>query len=77
MRWKEVRQIDEQSTRSTKTCCNECDYWGASPDVCPHKNMVYQAFEPDTNVQENYFCDDCGKEFDIPEPDWDLMREGK
>jgi|TARA_R100001480_G_C4705864_1_gene178131 hypothetical protein len=63
-----------EALRPEEYCCDDCDYWGASPDVCPHKNMVFQAYEPDTNVQENYFCDDCGKEFDIPEPDEDTMR---
>jgi|TARA_R110000823_G_scaffold275115_1_gene393923 hypothetical protein len=46
-------------------------------DVCEHTNRHYQPAEEDTNVHESYTCDDCGKELDIPEPDWDLMRDGK
>mgnify|MGYP001398180775 CR=1 FL=1 len=38
---------------------------------CEHENKTYQAHEPDVNVPESYSCDDCGKELDIPEPDWD------
>jgi len=48
-----------------------------SEGKCEHKDMEYQAYEADTNVPEDYFCLNCGKQFDIPEPDWDLMREGK
>ena len=58
-------------------CCEQCEYWGISMSKCIHKNMVYQQPEPDNNVPEDYFCNDCGKQFDIPEPDFDLMREGK
>ena len=46
-------------------------------ELCEHKNQNYQPYEPDTGLYESYSCDDCGKELDIPEPDWDLMREGK
>ena len=44
-------------------------------DICDHKNKFYQPEETDTNIPESYTCDDCGKEFDIPEPDWDLMNK--
>ena len=44
-------------------------------DICDHKNKFYQPEERDTNIPESYTCDDCGKEFDIPEPDFDLMRK--
>ena len=37
--------------------------------LCKHENKTYQAKEDDTNVPEDYFCDDCGKQFPIPEPD--------
>ena len=43
-------------------------------ELCPHENMVYQPYEQDTNVPEDYFCDDCGEQFDIPEPDEDELR---
>jgi len=46
---------------------------GALP--CKHEEKEYQAYEPDTNVPESYSCVDCGAEFDIPEPDWDLMNK--
>ena len=39
------------------------------------KYKFYQPEERDTNIPESYTCDDCGKEFDIPEPDWDLMNK--
>jgi len=42
---------------------------------CKHENKVYQPREWDTNVPESYHCDDCGKEYDIPEPDWDLWNK--
>ena len=43
--------------------------------VCNHKNKFYQPEETDTNIPESYTCDDCGKEFDIPEPDVDLNNK--
>ena len=55
----------------------ELDARPTQEELCTHVNMIYQQYEPDTNVPEDYFCDDCGKQFDIPEPDWDAMREGK
>ena len=42
---------------------------------CFHKNKFYQPEERDTNIPESYTCDDCGKEFDIPEHDFDLMNK--
>ena len=53
--------------------------WDARPtkkELCPHKeeSMVYQPYEPDNNLAEDYYCDDCGKQFDIPEPDEDTLR---
>jgi len=44
-------------------------------DLCDHKNKFYQPEERDTNIPESYTCDDCGKEFDIPEPDFDLNNK--
>ena len=38
---------------------------------CEHENKTYQAKEWDTNVPESYTCDECGKEFDIPEPSFE------
>jgi hypothetical protein len=43
-------------------------------EICVHENMEYQAFEADTNVGEDYYCLDCGKQFDVPEPDEDMLR---
>ena len=43
--------------------CDDC--------ACEHKKKTYQAKEEDTNVPETYTCDDCGKDIDMPEPDWD------
>ena len=43
-------------------------------EVCEHESREYQPFERDTNVPESYYCVDCGKELDIPEPDEDTMR---
>jgi len=43
--------------------------------MCDHKNTEYIPEDPETNVQENYICLDCGETLDIPEPDWDLMRD--
>jgi hypothetical protein len=42
---------------------------------CNHEHKTYQAEERDTNVPESYTCDNCGKDLDIPEPDWDLMNK--
>ena len=39
-----------------------------------HKNAEYQAREEDTNVPDDYYCLDCGKQLDIPEPDEDELR---
>ena len=33
-----------------------------------HSIKTYQAEEKDTNVPESLTCDECGKEFDIPDP---------
>ena len=44
-------------------------------DICNHKNQFYQPEERDTNIPESYTCNDCGKEFDIPEPDFDLNNK--
>jgi predicted SprT family Zn-dependent metalloprotease len=43
-------------------------------EKCEHKNPFYQPREFDTNIAESYYCDDCGKELDLPEPDEDTMR---
>ena len=43
-------------------------------EICVHENMEYQEYERDTNIPEDYFCLDCGKQFDIPEPDEDELR---
>ena len=53
----------------------ELDARPSEQDLCSHENMEYQAAEWDTNVGEDYFCLDCGKQFDIPEPDEDLWRD--
>jgi len=42
---------------------------------CEHEVKTYQPKEWDTNIPETYTCDECDKEFDIPEPDWDLLRK--
>lgn len=42
-------------------------------EKCEHNHKVYQAAEKKNNVPESYTCYDCLYEFDIPEPDWDLM----
>ena len=44
---------------------------------CEHKHSTYQPEELDTITRESYVCDSCGKELDIPEPDWSAMRKGK
>lgn len=36
-------------------------------DSCDHENKEYQAREEDTNTPEDYYCLDCGKQFDIPD----------
>ncbi len=41
--------------------------------VCSHENQYYQPEEKDTNTPESLYCEDCGKDLEIPEPDWDLM----
>ena len=43
--------------------------------LCEHIDKEYQAREPDTNVHERYFCTNCGKDFEVPEPDFDLMNK--
>jgi hypothetical protein len=40
-------------------------------DVCEHTNLEYQPEEKDTNTPESLTCEDCGKDIDIPEPDYD------
>ena len=35
---------------------------------CKHTNKTYQPQERENNVGESYTCDECGKDFDIPEP---------
>ena len=45
--------------------------------TCEHYFKTYQAEEKDTNIPESYTCDECGKELDIPEPDFDLMGKEK
>ena len=53
----------------------ELDARPTEQDHCLHNNKEYQAYEEDTNVQEDYYCLDCGKQFDIPEPDEDMFRD--
>jgi len=43
--------------------------------LCNHDNMEYQAKEEDTNVPEDYYCLDCNKQFELPEPDEDIWRD--
>lgn len=45
----------------------------AKREECKHEHKVYQAAEKRFNVPESYTCYECDYEFDIPEPDWDLM----
>jgi len=40
---------------------------------CEHKNKVYQPREKNTDVLEDYYCDDCGESLPLPEPDFDLI----
>ena len=40
---------------------------------CNDHIPFYQPYEADTNVQESYFCDNCGVELPMPEPDWDAI----
>ena len=40
---------------------------------CKHEHKVYQAAERRFNVPESYTCYECDYEFEIPEPDWDLI----
>ena len=49
--------------------CHEC----LDQEYCDHDKKVYQPAEPDNNVPEDFTCEDCGKSFDIPEPDFDSM----
>ena len=37
---------------------------------CDHENKEYVEPEPEFNIGENYFCLDCGQDFDIPEPEY-------
>lgn len=39
--------------------------------LCEHTNLEYQPEEKDTNTPESLTCEDCGKDIDIPEPDYD------
>lgn len=47
--------------------------WDLRENNCKHEHKVYQAAEKRFNVPESYVCYECDYEFDIPEPDWDLM----
>ena len=42
-----------------------------------HSIKTYQAEEKDTNVPESLTCDECGKEFDIPDPHDAQLQEAK
>tara|TARA_R100000789_G_C2961761_1_gene138150 strand:+ start:216 stop:416 length:201 start_codon:yes stop_codon:yes gene_type:complete len=44
---------------------------------CKHENVEYQPEELDTNAAESMYCGDCGKDLEVPDQDWDLMRKGK
>jgi len=44
---------------------------------CEHDHTTYQEEELGTHTPRSLTCNDCGKELDIPEPDWSAMREGK
>ena len=45
---------------------------------CAHLNKEYQPEEPENNVPESYTCEDCGKDLDMTEPDWDAeLKEQK
>lgn len=41
--------------------------------ACPHDSQYYQPEEKENNVPESLWCEDCGKDLDIPEPDIDLQ----
>jgi len=42
---------------------------------CEHDSATYQPWEQDNNVPESYTCDDCGKELELPEPDYMLQSK--
>ena len=60
-------QVDASEFDCEERMCYKC----YGEHYCDHKTKTYQPEERDTNVPESYTCDECGKEFDIPEPDWD------
>jgi hypothetical protein len=53
----------------------ELDARPTQQDLCPHNNIKYQPREWDTNVLEDYYCLDCNKQFELPEPDEDIWRD--
>ena len=67
------KQVEETFMETDERMCMDCE----EQEYCEHENKTYQQEELENNVPESYTCDDCGKDLDIPEPDWDLMRKGK
>ena len=67
------KQVEETFMETDERMCMDCE----EEEYCVHENITYQQEEFENNVPESYTCDDCGKDLDIPEPDWDLMRKGK
>ena len=49
--------IRDGTQKEQNIVSNICDL------ACDHKEKTYQAKEPENNVQENYFCENCGKDF--------------
>tara|TARA_R100001530_G_scaffold3566_5_gene5207 strand:- start:721 stop:900 length:180 start_codon:yes stop_codon:yes gene_type:complete len=42
------------------------------PVPCTHSVRIYQPQEDETNIPESFSCNDCGKEFEIPQEDPNL-----
>ena len=78
-----ISATHEHSCNIMEDVMNECNCdpelekgypdWHRMEDDCKHEHKVYQAAEKRFNVPESYTCYECDYEFDIPEPDWDLM----
>ena len=67
------KQVEEKFMETDERMCMDCE----EHEYCEHENKTFQPDELEHNVPESYTCDDCGKDLNIPEPDWDSMREGK
>ena len=57
----------------------ELDARPTEQELCEHKEIEqreeFYGLQP-TQLHTYFACADCGTT-DLPEPDWDLMREGK